>query len=178
MLRKLPVLDIEGPPLADPRQWQLKVDGLVERPRAYSIEDIRSFEAREATMPFVCVEGWDLWAKWKGVPLKTIVEDVKPLPNGCWLTFYAYSEYTDSLFINDAMDERTMLAYGYEGEDLPAENGGPLRLVVPFKLAYKSVKWLRRISFVDSEELGYWEARGYPPEAGIPVETKMKYGLK
>jgi len=178
MLRRLPPLDIEGPPLTDLKLWQLKVDGLVERPKTYSMGDIKAFEPTEATVPFVCVEGWDLWVKWKGVILKRIIEDVRPLPEACWLTFYAYSEYTDSLFIKDAMDERTMLAYGYEDGDLPAENGGPLRLVVPFKLAYKSVKWLRRISFMREEELGYWEIRGYPPEAGIPDQTKIKYGLE
>ncbi|HTY90390.1 MAG TPA: molybdopterin-dependent oxidoreductase [Methanocella sp.] len=178
MLRKLPALDIEGPPIADPGQWRLKVDGMVERPRTYSIQEIRALEPAEATVPFVCVEGWDMWVKWKGVRLRRIIEDVKPLPEACWLTFYSCSEYTDSLFIKDAMDDRTMLAYGYEDGELPAENGGPLRLVVPFKLAYKSVKWLQRISFVGSEEPGYWEKMGYPPEAGIPDGTKMKYGLR
>jgi DMSO/TMAO reductase YedYZ molybdopterin-dependent catalytic subunit len=178
LLRRLPPRDIEGPPLTDPKLWRLRVDGLVGRPKTYSVDDIRAFEPAEATMPFICVEGWDTWAKWKGVILKKIIEDVRPLPEACWLTLYAYSEYTDSLFIRDAMDGRTMLAYGYEGGDLPAENGGPLRLVVPFKLAYKSVKWLRRIRFTNEEELGYWEIRGYPPEAEIPGETKMKYGLE
>jgi DMSO/TMAO reductase YedYZ molybdopterin-dependent catalytic subunit len=178
LLRRLPPRDIEGPPLTDPKLWRLRVDGLVGRPKTYSMDDIRAFEPAEATMPFICVEGWDTWAKWKGVILKKIIEDVRPLPEACWLTLYAYSEYTDSLFIRDAMDGRTMLAYGYEGGDLPAENGGPLRLVVPFKLAYKSVKWLRRIRFTNEEELGYWEIRGYPPEAEIPGETKMKYGLE
>ncbi len=178
MLRKLPALDVEGPPIADPEKWQLKVDGMVERPKTYSIREIKSMRPSEATMPFVCVEGWDMWVKWKGITLRAIIEDVRPLPGACWLTFQSYSEYTDSLFIDDAMDERTMLAYGYDDGDLPLENGGPLRLVVPFKLAYKSVKWLQRISFSGEEELGYWEVRGYPPEAGIPDETKMKYGLE
>jgi DMSO/TMAO reductase YedYZ molybdopterin-dependent catalytic subunit len=178
MLRRLPPVDIEGPPLTDPRLWQLKVDGMVERPRTYSMDDIKALEPVEDTMPFVCVEGWDLWVKWKGVRLRHIIEEVGPLQHACWLTFYSYSEYSDSLFIRDAMDERTILAYGYDGGDLPAANGGPLRLVVPFKLAYKSVKWLQRISFVDEEELGYWELRGYPPEAGISDETKMKYDIR
>jgi len=178
MLKKLPALDVEGPPIADVKQWQLKVDGMVERPKTYSIEEIKALEPTEDTLPFVCVEGWDMWVKWKGVRLSRIIEDVKPVPGGCWLTFYAYSGYTDSLFIKDAMDERTMLVYGYEDGPLPIENGGPLRLIVPFKLSYKSVKWVQRISFVDSEELGYWETRGYPPEAGIPEEIKMKYHIR
>lgn len=177
MLRSLPVLDIEGPPLTDPGLWSLKVDGLVDNPKVYSMDEIRSFEAVESTVPFVCVEGWDLWVKWKGVTLRKIIEDVKPLPDAKWLTFYAYSEYTDSLSMENSMDERTMLAYGLNDEDLPAEHGGPLRLVVPFMLAYKSVKWLTRISFVREEEPGYWEVRGYPPDAGIPDQIRMKYGI-
>lgn len=178
MLKRLPALDIEGPPLADPRQWALKIDGLVENPKTYSIDEVKSLEPTEPTLPFVCVEGWDMWVKWKGVLLKRIIEDMRPKAEAKWLTFYSYSEYTDSLSIEDAMDERTILAYGYEDGELPAENGGPLRLVVPFKLAYKSVKWLTRIQFAEEEELGYWEVRGYPPEAGISDETKMKYDIR
>jgi DMSO/TMAO reductase YedYZ molybdopterin-dependent catalytic subunit len=177
MLKKLPVLDIEGPPLADPRQWQLKVDGLVESPATFGIRDIKEMEATEATLPIICVEGWDMWVPWKGVKLSEIIKRVRPLPEAKWLTFYSYSEYTDSLSLEDAMDDRTMLVYGLEDGDLPAENGGPLRLVVPFKLAYKSVKWVTRVSFVDSEELGYWEVRGYPPEAGIPDDKREEYGV-
>ena len=177
MLKKLPVLDIEGPPLANPQQWTLKIDGMVERPTTYSIREIKDMDSTEATVPIICVEGWDMWVRWKGVQLRDIIMQAGPLPEAKWLTFYSYSEYTDSLSLEDARDERTMLAYGMEGDDLPAENGGPLRLIVPFKLAYKSVKWVTRISFVDSEELGYWEVRGYPPEAGVPDQKRIEYGI-
>ena len=118
-----------------------------------------------------------MWVKWKGIRVSQIIDRVRPRPEAQWLTFYSYSEYTDSLSMADARDERTMLVYGMDGEDLPAENGGPLRLVVPFKLAYKSVKWVTRIRFTDAEELGYWEVRGYPAEAGIPVDKREEYGL-
>ena len=177
MLKKLPVLDVEGPPLTDPQQWRLKVDGLVERPATFSIQEIRAMEPAEATLPIICVEGWDMWVKWKGVGLGAIADRVRPRPEAGWLTIYSYSEYTDSLSIGDARDPRTMLVYGLEDGDLPLENGGPLRLVVPFKLAYKSVKWVTRIQFVEAEELGYWEVRGYPPEAGIPDQKREEYGL-
>ncbi len=177
MLKKLPVLDIEGPPLADPEQWTLKVDGLVERPAVFSIREIREMNPVDTTLPIICVEGWDMWVRWNGVRLGDIIRRVGPGPGAKWLTFYSYSEYTDSLSMEDAMDDRTLLAFGLDGADLPAENGGPLRLVVPFKLAYKSVKWVTRISFVASEELGYWEVRGYPPEAGITDDKREEYGL-
>jgi DMSO/TMAO reductase YedYZ molybdopterin-dependent catalytic subunit len=73
MLKKLPVLDIEGLPLEDPRQWQLKVGGLVERPATYVIGEIRAIEPAKATMPIICVEGWDMWVPWKSVKLEEIV---------------------------------------------------------------------------------------------------------
>ena len=177
LLKKLPVQDIECPPLADPRQWQVKIDGLVECPTTFGISEIRTMRPTDETMPIICVEGWDTWVHWKGVRLGEIIRCVRPLPEAKWLTFYSYSEYTDSLSLEDALDDRTMLVYGLDDGDLPAENGGPLRLVVPFKLAYKSVKWVTRIRFVDSEELGYWEVRGYPPEAGIPDDKREEYGV-
>ncbi len=177
MLKKLPVLDIEGPPLADPGQWAIKVDGLVENPATFSVQEIKEMGGTDATLPIICVEGWDMWVRWNGVRLSELIRQVRPKQDAKWLTFYSYSEYTDSLSMEDAMDERTMLVYGLDGGDLPADNGGPLRLVVPFKLAYKSVKWVTRISFVDSEELGYWEVRGYPADAGIPDDKREAYGL-
>ncbi len=106
MSKKLPALDIEGPPLTDTKHWQLKVDGLVEHPKTFSIDEIKAFKPVEPTEPFVCVEGWDMWVKWKGVELKKIIDHVKPLPGACWVTFYSYSEYTDSLFMKDAMDKQ------------------------------------------------------------------------
>ncbi|HUL62569.1 MAG TPA: molybdopterin-dependent oxidoreductase [Methanocella sp.] len=177
MLKKLPALDVEGPPLADPQQWRLKVDGLVEQPATLDIQGIREMEPVETTQPIICVEGWDMWVKWKGIRVSQVIDRVKPRPEAQWLTFYSYGEYTDSLSMADARDGRAMLVYGMDGGDLPAENGGPLRLVVPFKLAYKSVKWVTRIRFTDAEELGYWEVRGYPAEAGIPVDKREEYGL-
>ncbi len=177
MLKRLPVLDIEGPPLADPEQWTLKVDGLVKKPVEFSVQEIREMGKTDATLPIICVEGWDMWVRWQGILLSDLIRRVSPKEGAKWLTFYSYSEYTDSLSMDDAMDDRTMLVYGMDGEDLPAENGGPLRLVVPFKLAYKSVKWVTRISFVDSEELGYWEVRGYPADAGIPDDKREEYGV-
>lgn len=177
MLKKLPVLDVEGPPLVDTAQWHLKVDGLVKKPATLSVDEIKGMAPVDRTLPIICVEGWDMWVRWTGMQLRELIELVQPLPEARYLTFQSYSEYFDSLSLEDALDDRTMLVWGLDGADLPQENGGPLRLVVPFKLAYKSVKWVNRITFTDSEELGYWEVRGYPAEAGIADEKRMEYGL-
>ena len=178
MTKRLPALDIEGPPMRNPAEWRLRVTGLVKHKKEYSIDGIVSLESVSTTAPFVCVEGWDAWATWKGVRMRSVIEDVEPLPEAKFCTFYSYSEYTDSLPLDQARDERTILAYDYEGDPLPAEHGGPLRLLVPFLLAYKSVKWLTRIDFVDHEQPGYWEMRGYPGEARISEELRMKYDIR
>lgn len=177
MAKKLPVLDIEGPPLANREEWHVKVDGLVEQPHTFDLAELCSLEAVELTQPFICVEGWDTWVKWKGVKVSDLIRRCKPRPEAGYVTFYSYSEYTDSLSLQEALDSRTLLAYGLEGEALPLEHGGPVRLVVPFMLAYKSVKWVTRISFTEKQELGYWEVRGYPAEAGVPDEKRMQYDL-
>ena len=72
MLKKLPVLDIEGPPLADPGQWAIKVDGLVENPATFSVQEIKEMGGTDATLPIICVEGWDMWVRWNGVRLERV----------------------------------------------------------------------------------------------------------
>jgi DMSO/TMAO reductase YedYZ molybdopterin-dependent catalytic subunit len=77
----------------------------------------------------------------------------------------AEGDYTTSLFLKEMLDDDILLAYRFNGAPLEPEHGGPLRLVVPKKYAYKSVKWVRKITFMTEHELGYWEVRGYSDSA-------------
>ena len=147
MLKKLPFRDIVGPPLADPRQRQLEVDGLLGRPVAFGIRDIRAVEPVVATLPMICVECRDTRVRWKGMPPGEIMRRIRPRPGAKCPTFYSCSEHIDSLSLEDAMDERTLLPC-------------------------KSIKWGTRISSVDSEEPGYRETRGYSP--GLACRTKRE----
>ena len=121
----------------------------------------------DETVDFHCVEGWSVSAvKWGGVTPATILKQAQARPEGAYLVFHAYTgEYVDSLPIDLALDPQTVLADTMDGAPLPAKHGGPLRLVVPKQLGYKSVKWVTRIEVTDKPVQGYWEQRGYPSNA-------------
>jgi DMSO/TMAO reductase YedYZ molybdopterin-dependent catalytic subunit len=90
------------------------------------------------------------------------------LPQATHVTFYAAGGvYKDGLPMDLVRDEQTVLADQLNGEALPPAHGGPLRLVVPDQLAYKSVKWVERIEVTDEQVEGYWEKRGYPVDAPV-----------
>ncbi|MFQ6081642.1 MAG: molybdopterin-dependent oxidoreductase, partial [Candidatus Bathyarchaeia archaeon] len=89
------------------------------------------------------------------------VKMVKPEENAKYVTFECDDGYTTSLPLTDLLDDDVLLAYKLEDEYLRPERGGPLRLIVPKKYAYKSAMWLKRIKFTSQQELGYWESRGY-----------------
>jgi len=123
----------------------------------------------EETADFHCVEGWSVDAlRWGGVTLATIPTRAKVRPDGTYVVFHAYTdEYLDSLPIGLANDPQTVPADTLDGQPLPAQHGGPLRLVVPKQLGYKSVKWVTRIEVTAKPVTGYWEQRGYPQYAPV-----------
>ncbi|MCR4433829.1 MAG: molybdopterin-dependent oxidoreductase [Caldiserica bacterium] len=96
---------------------------------------------------------------------RRLLDEVRPFPEVKYVLFEAQNEYTASLSLDYLRKEPTIIAHSLEGKPIPPENGGPLRLVVPGKYAYKSLKWLCTIRFLDKETLGYWEERGYSNSA-------------
>jgi DMSO/TMAO reductase YedYZ molybdopterin-dependent catalytic subunit len=130
--------------------WRLTVDGLVTRPRTFSLDDLRRLPARSQITHQACEEGWSFIAEWAGVPLATLLDIVWVRPEARWVVFYPFDEFWDSIDIDEARHPQTLLAYGMNGGDLPAGHGAPLRLRVPRQLGYKSIKYLSRITLVDS----------------------------
>jgi len=115
---------------------------------------------------FHCVEGWSILDnKWEGVSFKTIVGMVKPEEDAKYTVFECDDEYSTSLPLSDLLKEDVLLAYKLGDMMLEPERGGPLRLIVPQKYAYKSAMWLRKVRFTAEHELGYWEERGYSDTA-------------
>src|SRR5690606_31156663 len=115
---------------------------------------------------FHCVTGWSvLDLSWEGLSLAHLLELVEPLPSAEHLLFQAESGYTTNLPLAYLRQEPTIVAWKLNGRPIPPENGGPLRLFVPGKYAYKSIKWLVSVSFLEREERGYWETRGYSNSA-------------
>ena len=159
---KFPVLHVGPIPKFDPKTWDFAVQGLVKNPVRLTYEEFLMLPTVVSVSDFHCVTGWSkLDNKWGGVAFKTISELVKPSREARYVTVVAEGDYTTSLPLEDLLDDDVLLAYRLDDEPLEPEHGGPLRLVIPKKYAYKCAKWVRKLRFTEEQELGYWEKRGY-----------------
>ena len=159
---KFPVLHEGSIPKFDPKTWDFVVEGLVKNAVRLTYEEFLKLPKVVSVSDFHCVTGWSkLDNKWKGVAFKTISDLVKPLKEARYVTVVTEGDYTTSLPLEDLLDDDVPLAYRLGEKPLEPKHGGPLRLVVPKKYAYKSAKWVRKLRFTKEQELGYWEKRGY-----------------
>jgi len=159
---------IQENPVISPEDWVLTVDGEVEAELKLSWGEFLQLPMVEVVRDFHCVEGWSvLDCRWMGVPFKALVERARPKEGAKHVWFECADGYTTSLELKDLLGEDVLLVHRLNGEPLPPELGGPVRLVVPEKYAYKSAMWVTRISFVKTKELGYWEKRGYSDTADV-----------
>jgi DMSO/TMAO reductase YedYZ molybdopterin-dependent catalytic subunit len=130
--------------------WRLKIDGLVARPSLLSLAELKSYPSRTQITHQACEEGWSFIAEWTGVPLSYVLSVAGVLPQARYVAYFAFDESWDSLDMPEALHPQTLLAYGMNGEEIPAAHGAPLRMKVPRQLGYKNVKFLSRITVTDS----------------------------
>jgi len=130
--------------------WRLDIDGLVARPGSFSLADLKGFPSRTQITHQACEEGWSFIAEWTGVPLSYVLNLAGVLPQAKYVVFFPFDTNWDSLDMADALHPQTLLAYGMNGEELPAPHGAPLRLRVARQLGYKSVKYLSNITVTDT----------------------------
>ena len=130
--------------------WRLKIDGLVARPCLLSLAELKSYPSRTQITHQACEEGWSFIAEWTGVPLSYVLSVAGVLPQARYVAYFAFDESWDSLDMPEALHPQTLLAYGMNGEEIPAAHGAPLRMKVPRQLGYKNVKFLSRITVTDS----------------------------
>jgi len=140
------------------RDFKLKVGGLVERPVELSLSDIQALGKKEHITMHHCIQGWSGIAQWGGVPMRTLVELVKPKPSVKTVAFFSFGgglyggQYYDTQSLENVLKPECLLASEMNGEPLPEEYGAPLRLRVENQLGYKMVKWIERIEFIESEK--------------------------
>ena len=150
------------------KDWNITVDGEVENPLTLSWADLQALTQAESISDFHCVEGWSvLKQRWGGVLFKTIQEKVKPREGAKYVLFECADHYTTSLPLSDLQGDDIILAHSLNGEELPQPYGGPMRLVVPQKYAYKSAMWVTRITYSKKDKLGFWERGIYSNTADI-----------
>src|SRR5215469_8355318 len=135
--------------------YKLRVDGLVEKPQEFSLVQLKAMPKQEQITAHYCIQGWSGVAKWAGVPMRHIMELVKPTPAARYAVFYSFDEggdggmYYDAHKMQNMKHELTVLAYEMNGQQLSTVHGAPLRLRCENQLGFKQVKWIRAIEFVD-----------------------------
>jgi DMSO/TMAO reductase YedYZ molybdopterin-dependent catalytic subunit len=154
--------------------WRLAVDGMVSHPAAFSLEELRSLPSRSQITHLACEEGWSYVAEWRGASLSHILNLVGASPNARYVVYRSIQpDWWESIDMADALHPQTLVTYEMNGGDLPVPFGGPLRLRVPRQLGYKSIKYITRLTVVDSlkpfgKGLGSAEPEGgYAWYAGI-----------
>ena len=155
--------------------WRLAVEGLVARPLSFSLEELKRLPLDTHIILHACEEGWSYIAEWTGVRLSSLLDLVGTRPEARYVVFIPYanpSQHTgvlrvlwDSIDMADALHPQTLLAYGMNGQELPADHGAPVRLRVARQLGYKNTKYLSRIIVTDDKD-NYRKSRG-PWYAGI-----------
>ena len=140
------------------RNFRLRVGGLVENPVELSLADLHRLGAVEHVTMHHCIQGWSGIAKWGGIPMKALIEHVKPRPEAKVAAFFSFGEalyggpYYDTQSLENLLKSQCLLAFSMNGQRLPEVYGAPLRLRVENQLGYKMVKWIERIEFVESEK--------------------------
>jgi DMSO/TMAO reductase YedYZ molybdopterin-dependent catalytic subunit len=176
LITDFPVLHFGKVPEFDRKNWDIRVEGLVENPITMTYDELLALEKTVDISDFHCVTGWSRFEnRWEGVRFSDIVKRVRPKSNARFATFEADGGYTTSMPLHELMEEDVILAYNFEEKPLEPIHGGPLRLVVPKKYAYKSAKWVRRVVFTEEQEPGFWEQRGYSDSADPWKEERYSY---
>ena len=159
--------------------WPLAVDGLVERPLALSLAQLKALPQRTQITRHDCVEGWSAIGQWTGVPLHDLLRAAALRAEAKFIVFHCAdvlsgAKYYESIDLIDALHPQTIVAHSLNGEPLPVKNGAPLRMRIERQLGYKQAKYVERIEAVASLDGiaggkgGYWEDRsGYQWYAGI-----------
>jgi sulfoxide reductase catalytic subunit YedY len=152
--------------------WSLNVDGLVNNPKTFFLDDLKKkYPSEERIYRLRCVEGWSMVIPWMGIPLSRLIKDVEPKSTAKYVRFETFKDpaqypgqqnrsypwpYTEGLRLDEAMLDLTILGTGLYGKDLPPQNGGPIRLVVPWKYGFKSIKAIVHIELVAEQPTSFW----------------------
>jgi sulfoxide reductase catalytic subunit YedY len=152
--------------------WTVSVEGAVNKPRTYDLDMLMKLAPLEERIyRHRCVEGWSIVVPWIGFPLNALIKQVEPLSKAKFVAFQSYYDrrqmpqakwagidfpYVEGLRIDEAMNPLTLLAVGLYGEVLPNQDGAPIRLVVPWKYGFKSIKSIAKIRFVEKQPPTTW----------------------
>lgn len=167
-----PVLHVGRPPDVPAASWRVTVTGQVERRLVLDLAALRRLPEVTVRGDLHCVTGWSrLDNRWTGVRVRDLLEGARPRAAAVHAVVTGHPAYSANLDLDVLCSGQTLLAWAHDGEPLTPEHGGPLRLVVPSRYGWKSVKWVRELRVLTHEARGYWEERGYH-EVGDPFREQ------
>ncbi len=160
---KWPVLHYGGVPKIPREKWSLRLFGLIEGdPITLRWDDLLALTQASTTEDIHCVTRWSrLGMSFEGVLFSEIANLVKLKPEASHVMIHAENSFTTNLSLEDLLQPNVIFAHRADGQDLPADHGGPVRLVVPHLYFWKSAKWVRGVEFMDRDRAGFWESFGY-----------------
>lgn len=166
-------------PLAEkwkiPSPWKVEVTGLVEQKKSYTVDELAEMAGgiEERVYRFRCVEAWSMVVPWTGFPLASLIAKLKPKKEAKFIALYSYADpkdmpnikgqpqypwpYTEGLRLDEANNPLSLLATGLYGKPLAGQNGAPIRLIVPWKYGFKSIKSIVKIEFTDKQPKTLWQ---------------------
>jgi len=153
-------------PTIDPATYKLRLGGLVEHPFEISFAELRAMPSTEYRGDIHCVTRWSKKdTVWRGTLFRTLVERAQPRPGVTHVVQHADNDYTTNLPLSWMLDDDVLVAWEYDGQPIEPVHGGPVRILVPKRYFWKSAKWVHAVEFLDHDQKGFWETRGYHNDA-------------
>ncbi len=171
--RKWPVLDAHGTPDIDLATWRFSLDGLIENSLNWSLDEFMRLPPVKVYADFHCVTRWSrLDNVWGGISTRELARlaGVKPEAKFVVASAYDYG-WTTNLPLEFFLAEDSLVAWSHDGQPIPPEHGGPVRLIVPQLYAWKSAKWIKGLTFLAKDRAGFWEEGGYHMR-GVPWQGR------
>ena len=173
-VRNFPVLDLGVKPAVPLDQWRLEIRGHVENPVTLDWAQFMALPQFTDTSDFHCVTTWSQFdMPFTGVAFFTLADLVKPKPSATHVFFKSCDGYSVNNPIEVCLDDDVLVAHSWNGKPLATEHGGPARVIVPKRYAWKGAKWVKEIIFLDRDLLGFWELRGYSNTADPWTEDRF-----
>lgn len=173
---RFPVLQKGKIPHVNRDKYQLKIVGEVENSRTFSLQELRDLQNTEIIADIHCVTSWSKFdTKWSGIAFSIIFNIVKPKDSANFVEFLCSDGgFTTTVPIGEVRSQKAILALKYDGLELGDKHGGPVRAVIPDLYFYKSAKWVKKITFLEEDRLGYWEKGGYSNKADPWKEQRYR----
>ena len=168
-----PVLDLGVQPEIPLSEWTLSVDGLVDNPVTLTWAQFGALPQVDDVSDFHCVTTWSKFdCRWGGVALTTLYELARPRPEAGFVYFSSFDGYSTNVSLDKCLDDDTLVATSFDGAPISREHGGPARVIIPKLYAWKGAKFVKAITFLPEDKLGFWEVRGYSNTADPWTEDR------